>query len=68
MKAYCCTTCSGTLLHRLAGREAKEWAGEEDLAAGQLDVTDLKKRLAGDLRQPGALTRMRGPNSGGTYL
>jgi hypothetical protein len=56
------------LLHRLAGREAKEWAGEEDLAAGQLDVTDLKKRLAGDLRQPGALTRMRGPNSGGTYL
>jgi len=32
------------LLHRLAGREAKEWAGEEDLAAGQLDVTDLKKR------------------------
>jgi hypothetical protein len=35
-------------LHRLAGREAKEWADEEEeLAAGELDVTDLQKpRLA----------------------
>jgi hypothetical protein len=44
-KGYCCITCSGTLLHRLAGREAKEWAQEEeDLAAGHLDVADLQKR------------------------
>jgi hypothetical protein len=44
-KGYCCITCSGTLLHRLAGREAKEWEKEEEeLAEGQLDVADLQKR------------------------
>lgn len=45
IKGYCCTACSTGLLGRLAGNEAREWEEEEEqLAAEQMDVSDLQKR------------------------
>jgi hypothetical protein len=45
LNGFCCSSCAGGLLKKMANAEASQWEAEEAvLEAESVDVTDLQKR------------------------